>query len=259
MAMDSASDVIEDALKFPMSDDDWVVTVFIGGILFAVYYFFSFVTAFLPILIIITFVFIFGPMLLIGGFQVQVIREALHGEDLPEWSDAGIGGLLGDGVKLAVIGFVYSLVIIGPVVLLFATVAFLGGAAGEEAGSTLAGIGSAISVLLYIVGALLLSYLLPAATVNFARSGSIGDGFAIGTITDVVTSRDYVVGWLLAVAVSILMSIVGSIVSITIIGILLVPWVYFFFSISLAYVYAHAYAGGLGLEIPAEDVVEVGG
>lgn len=254
MAMDSASEVLEDALKFPMSDDDWVVTVLVGGVLIAVYYFFAFITAIFFPLIIVTFVFLLVPIFLIQGFLVGVIREVLAGEDLPEWSDAGWQQLLGDGVKLALVGFAYSAVLIIPIVVLALGVGLLGGAAGEQGASAVTGVGSALVSILYFVGVLVLSYFLPAATVNFARERSVGAAFDVGTISDVILTRDYLVGWLLVIAVSILANIAATVVSITIVGILLVPWISFFFAISFVYIFAHAYAGALDLDIPLEDV-----
>lgn len=232
--MDSASDVLEDALSFPMSDDDWVVTILIGG-----------VVAIAGVLLL--------PFFILQGYFVAVIREVLAGEDLPEWGDVGMGDLLVDGLKLTAVGLVYALVLVVPFFLL-TTLGAIGGAAGGDAAGAVVGLLVAVFVLVYFVGVLVVSYFLPAAIVNFARHRSVGAAFDFGTIRDVVTNRDYLVGWLLAIAINLLSSVVISVLFVTIIGILLAPWVSFFFNVAYFYVFARAYAGALDLDIPLADV-----
>ncbi len=80
---------IDDALTYPMEDDDWTVTVLIGGGL-----------SLLSFLIV--------PAILVYGYLVQAIRKRADGATQPpgfeDW-----GELLVDGVKAWLIGIEYML------------------------------------------------------------------------------------------------------------------------------------------------------
>lgn len=240
MAMGSASEVLEDALGFPMSDDDWVVTVLIGGLV-----------TIAGILVL--------PIFVLQGFFVAVIRETLAGEDLPEWGEVGVGRLFVDGLKLTAVNLVYSLLVVVPFLVLAGGVGILGASAGGEGGEVLVLLGFLVLGLVLSALGLVVGYVVPAATVNFARQGSVGAAFDFEVIREVATSRDYLVGWLLALAVSVLVSIVMNVLGVVGIftlglGLLPVPWIAFFFYVSLYYIFAQAYAGGLDLDIPLPDV-----
>lgn len=259
MAMDSAATVLEDALGYPTSDEDWLVTVLVGGLLLAVYYFFSLITSFFPLVIVVTFVFLLVPVFFLGGFVATTVRAVLAGENLPQWSDAGLQRLLTDGAKLWVVGLVYTAALVVPLTVLAGGLGVLGGAGGHRGSAALLGVASMVLFVVYLAGVLAVSYLLPAAVVNFARRGSLGAAFDVGTLKEVVTAREYLVGWLLAVAVNVLAIVAAAVVSITLVGILLIPWILFFFLVAAVYVYTQAYAGALDVDIPVTDADPAGG
>lgn len=241
MAMDSPPDVLEAAFDFPTSDDDWVVTVLVGGV-------FNLLGQVL-----------FLPLVFVHGYLVAAVREVLAGEDLPEWGDVGFGDVLVYGLKLWGVFIVYSLVLALPAVVL-GVLQVLGEAVGREStAATAVGLLGLVTYVVWGVLGLVVSYSLPAAVVNFARHGSFRAAFDLGTIRDVVTETDYVLGWLLSLVVFVVV-LLASIAFLVVgfltlgIGLLLFPWVGFFFNIPYAYVWAHAYAGALDLDVPLDDV-----
>lgn len=241
MAMDSASDVLEEAFNFPTSDDDWVVTVLVGGV-------FNLLGQVLVL-----------PLVFVHGYLVAAVREVLAGEDLPEWGDVGFGDVLVSGLKLWGIFVVYSIVLALPAVVL-GGLQVLGDAVGQgSAAAPVIGLVGLVTYVVWGVLGLVVSYALPAAVVNFARHGSFRAAFDVGTIGDVVTETDYVLGWLLSLIVFVVV-LLASLVFLIVgfltlgIGLLLFPWFGFFFNIPYAYVWAHAYAGALDLDVPLDDV-----
>ncbi len=183
---------LEDALTYPMEDEDWLITVAIGGVL-----------TFLGFLLV--------PIVLINGYLVGVIRAATDGAPEPpafeDWED-----LLIDGVQATVIGFVYMLVpaIVGTVTVGGAILAFL---TGSQFGAA-AGFGGLLAGLfLTLVLALVFGYVAGAALVNFAREDELAAGFDISTLSSVVLDANYAIPWLIAAGVLIGAGIVNSILA----------------------------------------------
>lgn len=226
MAKRSTSDLLTRGLSFPMSDDDWIVTNLVGGVLFL-------------------FSFLLLPLLAIQGFLVEVMSEALgEDDDIPEWGDFGFG-VVGTGLKSLLIAFLYLLVPIVAFVGSLLLGAGLDAASGsEEAFGLLTASGSLFSLLLLVV----FGYFAPAAQVNFARERTISAGFDFGTIFDVAVSSEYLIGWVLALIIGAVQGVVANLVSLTIVGILLLPWVYFFFGVSTAYIYGRSFANALDVD-----------
>ena len=81
---------IEEALRYPMNHDNWIVTVLIGGALSL-------------------FSFLIVPILIVYGYLLRVIRTSIDGQSEPpvfeDW-----GELIVEGFKAAVIVFVYMLI-----------------------------------------------------------------------------------------------------------------------------------------------------
>ncbi|WP_162224193.1 DUF4013 domain-containing protein [Halorussus salinus] len=227
----STGDLLTRGLSFPMSDDDWLVTNLIGGGL-------------------LLFSFLLLPLLAIQGFLVEVMSEALgEDDDVPEWGDFGFGVMV-TGLKSLVLGFLYLLV---PTTV-FVAFALLGIGAGTASGTEdLVGLFTGVGGLAFLVLLLVFGYFAPAAQVNFARERTIGAGFDFGTIFEVATSSEYVVGWVLAFIIIAVQGLVANLVALTIVGILVLPWVYFFFSVSTFYIYGRSFANALDLDAEGGD------
>ncbi|MFC4544157.1 DUF4013 domain-containing protein [Halosolutus amylolyticus] len=203
--------MLEDSLSYPMRGD-WIGRILIGGVLTA-----------LSVLLI--------PAFLIMGYYVRVLERTIGGsEDPPEFDEWG--ELFVDGLKATVIAFVYS--VVPTVAYLFVVFGLIGagGAIGGDGGGLLAGVGL-MTMLLIVPLMFVIYYLVPAALANFASEGTLGAAFDFDALKPVLLSSDYVVAILMPFVVGVALNIVGFILGITVIGLLLVPFVSFYAYISI--------------------------
>lgn len=208
--------MLGDAISYPRTNDDWLPTIAIGGIL-----------------LILQFLIV--PAVLVQGYYVRVLRDVSRGETVaPSFTDWG--DLFVDGLKLLVVGIGYGLVIAIPAVILSAIAGGGAAAVGGESGGAIALLVS----LVVVVYSIAVSYVVPAAVANFAAEDSIGAAFDFGTIRDVVTTGEYLRGILFGVLVAIVGGIVGSVLSILLVGI----FVLFYAQIGMYYCFARGYADG---------------
>ncbi|WP_410767186.1 DUF4013 domain-containing protein [Haloferax sp. DFSO60] len=220
--------MLSDALLFLKNSDDWVATTVIGGVL-----------SLLSILII--------PAFILQGYFVKTMRAAANGDEAaPSFTDWG--EMLVDGVKLFVIGLGWSLVVIVPILILgiflgLGSAALTQGAADPSAaGSVGLSIFGFVGFLLIGLLGLVVGFLYPAASANFAIEGNLGAGFDVRTIIGAAFTGEYVVAWLLAIVVSIVLGTIGSLLSIVLIGI----FVLFYVQVATFYLWARGYADGRG-------------
>lgn len=213
---------IADAITYPTEDDEWLKTVLIGGVLSI-------------------FGFLLIPTILVYGYVVRVLRHSLAGEAAPPRFDDW-GGLLVDGLKAAVVGFVYMLIpaAVGAVAVGGSLAAI---ATGSRSGAA-AGLGAlALGALLTFVLALLFGYVAVVAVVNFAHEGDLGAGFDVGTIKHVALSGDYAVPWALSVAVFVGAGLVVGVLNVVpILGTLVGAFVLFYAQVAAARLWADGYA-----------------
>lgn len=211
--------MLEDGLSYPLRDE-WFGRILIGGIL-----------SYLSFLVI--------PVILINGYVLRVLKDTVDGKETPpeftdwEW-------LFVKGVGSFVIVLAYAII---PVVLygfIITTFVGVGSTVGGDARSFLAGFGI-ISTLLAIPVILFVYYLIPAALTNYASEGSIGAGFALGTITNVVFSVEYLVAVLLPIVVAVILWVVTFVLAITIIGILFIPFVQFYGQVAIFRMFGTAF------------------
>lgn len=212
---------IEDALRYPMNHDDWIMTILIGGVLSL-------------------FSFLFVPILIVYGYLLRVIRTSVDGQAEPpifeDW-----GELIVEGFKAAVIGFVYMLIplIVGAVTVGGSIAAIAGGGrAGAAAGMT----GLAVGFLVTFVLSLVFGYAAAAAVVHFAIEGDISAGFDFDTLRGVMLDRDYATGWAMAVVVGIGAAIVGGLLNvIPLLGAVVSTFVFFYAQMAGARLVAGGY------------------
>lgn len=233
--------MFEDALRFPWRGEKKVETLLIGGVL-----------TLLGVL--------FVPLLFVYGYLVGVIRLSLDDDiEAPpafgEWQKLLVDGLVGFVISLVYLA-VPALVVTFGVVVFFVPVTVVGsGAADAGGGGALAAGGLLLAVAVFVLsGVLILAavYLVPAAVTAYARTGRFGAAFSPAALRPMVTGRRYATGWVVAVAVALLAQIAGSVVSVTGIGAILVPFLTFYGNV------AGAYAIGTAVrEMPAvEDTPE---
>lgn len=214
--------MLGDAFDFVRDSDDWVPTTFIGGLLSA-----------LSFLIL--------PGLIVQGYLIRVLRDSVDGEsEAPSFTRWG--ELLVDGLKVLLIGFAYSLIVVVPVVLISLVV--LGGASlgGDSGGVRL--FASLASVLLFLVAfalSLVVAYLLPAAMANFAVEGRLSAAFDFGTIRRVIFTGDYAIAWLVGLIVNVAGGLIGGALTILAVGIFIV----FLAQVLTFYVWGRGFAEAL--------------
>lgn len=205
-----------DAISYPRTNDDWLPTVAIGGLL-----------SILQFLIV--------PIIVAQGYYVRVLRGVARGETVaPSFTDWG--DLFVDGLKLLVVGIGYGLLITIPVLLL---TAIAGGGATAVGGE----VGGAFALLVSLVVfaySLVVSYVIPAALANFAVEDSIAAAFDFETLRAVVTTGEYVRGIVFGLLVAIVGGLVGSILTVVLIGF----FVLFYVQIAVYYCFARGYAEG---------------
>ena len=184
---------IEAVAKYPMESDDWIKTVGIGGVA-------------------MIFSFLVVPLLLVAGYLVRAIRAGMEGAEEPpvfdEWGD-----LLKEGFVASVIGLVYQLVPI-IVVSVFVGGSILAIATGSDAGAGVGLLGLMGGVFVGWILSLIFGYVGFAGVANYAREGNFGAGFDFGVISDVVTSRAYLVAWVYVIALNIVVGVIVGLLNI---------------------------------------------
>jgi hypothetical protein len=175
---DRAIDIdVEDLARCPTEPEDWAVTIVVGGIA--------------PLL---SFP-IVSPVRRLGVPGAGCTRGHGRGNRTAVFEDWG--PLLGEGFLTAVVGLVYRVV---PV----AAFAVGGGSIAATLTGSDAGVGFGVAGLLggpvpsWLL-ALAFGYVGLAGTANYAGEGTLGAGFDLGAIADVVTSRDYPIAWAIVV------------------------------------------------------------
>lgn len=219
---------IETLAKYPMESDDWIVTVGIGGAM-----------TLLSFLII--------PMFAVMGYLVRALRAGMEGATEPpvfdEWGD-----LLKEGVMASVIAFVYQLV---PIVVFGVLV---GGSlipmlTGGEAGFGLGFIGFFVAFFAWWVLAIVFGYVGFAAVANYAKEGSLGAGFDVGTIIEVTTSMDYLMAWLYVIALQIVVGLVATMLNIIpVIGGIIGVFLGFYALIIAGWLWGNGFASAVGAD-----------
>jgi len=218
--------MLGDAISFPIEGDDGIKRLAIGG-----------GVLFLSFLIV--------PIFWILGYAARCGLAGVRQEAPPGITD-DIGGQIVDGLRAFVVSLVYSLV---PLILL--VIAFFVGLAGAfEGGNAGAGAGVLALVLglVGLLGFLAAAYVFPAGVIRMMDEDSLGAGFGLGAVTDAAFDSDYFVAWLIAIGVGIVVAVVNQILAITVVGLLLLPFVAFYQQVVTFYLYGRGYGKSTGAE-----------
>lgn len=214
--------MLTEALEYPRSRDDWLKTVLIGGVLGL-------------------FTWLLVPAILLAGYVVRVLRGTMTGDETPPAFDDW-GDLFGDGLRAAVIAFVYGLI---PAVVLGVT-AVLGGLLAAGGGDISIGAGGLVVLLgglLALILGLLMAYVLPAAIANFAETGRMGAGFSWSTLRPVLFSGTYATAWATAFAIVLVAGLVTGVLNVVpLLGFVVGAFVGFYAAVSAYYVIGRAWA-----------------
>jgi hypothetical protein len=197
------------------------------------------------------------------GWVIDIMRNVSQRQAtlLPEWDN--FGDKFVKGAILFVVSLIYSL----PLLLISCPALFLPFTRGDLGGDgqqALSGLFVGTTVLLTCaisVYALLISFLMPAVFLNFARKGTFAAGFEFGEIWRIMSKNlsDYIVAWLIIIVVSIGVSFViglaaGVLAFIPCCGWIL-GWILFgVSSVYIAAVFGHLF-GQIGAEPPDQSIV----
>ncbi|WP_435116651.1 DUF4013 domain-containing protein [Halolamina sp. C58] len=220
--------MLEEGLSYPFNGENALGRIVIGGLL-----------GFGSILII--------PAFALMGYLVWVLGGAARGEEEPpafeDW-----GEMIVDGLKATAVSIVYGIV---PFVLMFASI-FIAGSGSATGSETATGVLGGIGVLGLLVSLLamfLLYYLIPAALTNMALEGNFGAAFDFGTIKQAILSVDYLIAWLIPFLLAALVNVVVFVLAITIVGLVVVPFLQFYVQVAAFYMFGAAF--GKVVDIPA--------
>ncbi|KAA9408977.1 DUF4013 domain-containing protein [Haloarcula hispanica] len=229
---------LEETLRYPMEDDDWTVTVLIGGVLSLL-------------------AFLLVPGILVYGYLVQAVRERADGATEPpafeDWGELFVGGL-----KAWVIGIVYMLV---PLVVFGVTV---GGSLFAMATGTRAGAGAGLAglfggLVISFVLSLVFGYVATAAIIHFACTGEFGAGFDFGTLRKLVLSPKYATPWLVSIALFIAVNVVVNLLNVipflgSLLAVILSPFATFYVLVVATDLWASGYNAALDDRDESESV-----
>lgn len=211
--------MIEDGFSYPLRGE-WVGRILIGGVL-----------ALLSVLVL--------PAFIVFGYLVEVARSTIAGDDEPPEFD-NWGELLKDGFIGSIIAIAYSII---PIAVIggIGTVLVGGGAAlGGDGGGLIAGFGI-LSVLLLIPIFLLIYYIVPAAISAYADQGTVGAAFSPQRLKPVLLSGSYLVAVLSPIIVGVVIQVVATVLAITFVGLVLVPFIQFYGNVAVFRMFGKAY------------------
>jgi hypothetical protein len=214
--------MLEDSIKYQLQGDEWLKRVGIGGLV-----------AILGIFIV--------PLFTFQGYVLEVMRRVLRGEtdNPPAWDELDLVETTVDGLRHLVVVLPYTIGALLVAVIPAAIIAVIGAVAGIDALFLLAFL---VGGLFYFVAVIAIAVVVPVATANFVRTDSVAAGFDFGVVRTIATNRTMLKAVLLAFAVNIIASAVGSVLGFTIVGLLAVPWVQFVFQSAIFYVWATGFA-----------------
>jgi hypothetical protein len=228
--------MLEDGLSYPLAGDSALGRIVIGSLLV----FGSFLVV---------------PLVLLFGYLVRVLGATARGEPEPpafdEWGELFVDGLKGFAVTL-----IYGIV---PFVLIGVSVAIALGGTGtgsEAAAGILGGVGL-LGGLFSFVALFLLYYLVPAALTNMAVEDNFGAAFAVGDLTDVLLSVEYLVAWLIPFVIAFVVQAVTTVLVLVTFGLgaLLVPPIQFYVNVAVFYMFGRAFGTVTGMDAGQQSTV----
>ncbi len=197
------------------------------------------------------------------GWVIEIMRNVSQRQPnpLPEWSD--FGEKFVKGAILFIVGLIYSL----PALLITCPLFFLPFTRGDfssQGQQALAGMIAGTSLLLVCaisVYGLLISFLIPAIYLNFARKGTFAACFEFGEIWRIMSKNlgDYIVAWLIiivvGIAASVVIGIVGGVLAIIPCCGWILAWILFgVTTVWIRAVFGHL-LGQIGAEPPGQSIV----
>lgn len=192
---------IETAVKAPFRDSDWVVKSLLG----LVWY-------------------ILGVTVpaVIGAALDYVARVARGHQELPEWDEFGSKWVRGFLVMVG--GFIYSLPLLLLGLIVLAPTIVIAAVSDSDAAGVVLALAAVFFGVVALVYGIILSIFYFAALTHYAIRGNFGALFEVGEIWRRVRGNgSYWMAWIFAIAISFGGSIASALLTLTGIGVLLIP------------------------------------
>jgi len=231
-------EIISDSIKYPSSN--WGKVLILGIITIA------------SVLIV--------PVFLLIGYVFRIIKATLAGiDELPEFDE--IGGMFVDGLKVFVVGIIYSI----PVYIIALIVGLLMGS-GSAASAASLGPGYVLALLLSNLVTFIISLIVGLvaimAVVNMAyNDGDLGAAFRFSDLLNVIATigwGKYIVTYIVIAIVGTVGVFIGVLTMFLLIGFILLPLIilpYLFMFEARAFALLFADAVGEVPEAPVEEPV----
>jgi hypothetical protein len=187
------------AFSFPFSDQDWPKKILIPALI-----------ALIPII----------GTIYISGWMIEIVRRVLRGDLTPLPEEIDFGGYFMDGLKIFVIGLIYSI----PLIIFYAPwiATIIAGSGGAE--DSTVGVLSLISTCCCGLGFLYLlfvGFLMPAVYGVYANDSTVGAGFRFNEIFSLIKAAPgayvmVVLGWIvvgLIVSIASVVPYIGTIIA----------------------------------------------
>lgn len=185
--------MLSDAIEYPMEGEGGLQRLVVGSVV-------TFVASVLLL-----------PGILLAGYSVAVCRGVLEGRTEPpafeDW-----GALVTDGLSAVAITLLYWVpgLLLGGIGLVAWVLLLAGPVGGASLGGTTVGLLAATGTLLGFGYALLVGYVLPAAIVNYARTGELRAAWDLGTLRAIVADGAYAKAWVAGTVVLFAFGSAGS-------------------------------------------------
>jgi len=212
--------MLEDGLSYPIRGD-WVGRIVIGGVL-----------GFLSVLVL--------PAFLIIGYLVRVLEKTIAGDEVPpeftDWGDLLIRGVIGTIITVA-----YTVIPVVAYAVVVGVVAGTSGAIGGDVGA-LVGVVGVLLALAFVPVLFLVYYAVPAALSAYAARGELGAAFDVDLLKPALFSTEYLVAVLMPIVVAVVVWIATAVLAVTVVGLLLVPFVQFYGQVAVFRMFGTAFA-----------------
>lgn len=212
--------MLEDGLSYPIRGD-WIGRIVIGGLL-----------GLLSVLVV--------PAFLLVGYLVRVLEKTVGGDEIPpeftDWGDLLVKGLIGTIITVA-----YTVLPVLAYALVVAVVGGTSGAIGGDVGA-LVGVVGLLLALAFVPVLFLVYYAVPAALSAYAARGELGAAFDPDLLKPALLSTEYLVAVLMPIVVAVVTWVATAVLAVTLVGLLLVPFVQFYGQVAVFRMFGSAFA-----------------
>ncbi|WP_159077032.1 DUF4013 domain-containing protein [Halococcoides cellulosivorans] len=250
----------EDAITYPLEDDDWLSTIGIGGGLFVVNL--AVVGVGLLVAAILSLVFVgvaLFPLVIllgvaitlpVGGYYMAVLRATIEGDDDPprfeDWERLFEDGLIPIAVSLVyTVPLVVVLVVVGVLAALgVGIVTTLGGDAAVVGGLLIGSLGVVVFSLVVAVYVTVMPYFVPISMAIYAHEGDLRTAFDHDRITQVAFTKAFAIYWTIAFGIQFVAGQFIGLLYLAVIGVFL----QFYLGVVTVRLYGLGYVAAMDLD-----------